>query len=124
MSTYIIWKTIHVSCALATLLGFSLRGYWMLVESPLLQSRLSRVLPHLIDTLLLASAVALVLMSRQYPFVVDWVSLKIGLLLAYIGFGTFALKRGRTLRSRRRFLLAACCTIAAIFLVALLKPSF
>ncbi len=124
MSIYLLIKWLHVGCAVATLLSFSLRGYWMSIESPLLQARLTRVLPHLIDSLLLLSAIALVLLSRQYPIVVDWVTLKVGLLLVYIVLGSYALKRGASLASRRRFLVAALGTVAAIFAVALTKPGF
>lgn len=124
MSAYLMIKFVHVSSAVISFLGFSLRGYWMLVESPRLQNRISRVLPHIIDTVLLLSAITLVLMSRQYPFVVDWVTLKIGLLVVYIVLGTVALKRGRTRQIRIIALGSALVTILTIFYVAITKPVF
>lgn len=124
MSVYLLIKFVHVSSAVISFLGFSLRGYWMLVESLRLQNRISRVLPHIIDTVLLLSAITLVLMSRQYPFVVDWVTVKIGLLVLYIVLGTVALKRGRTRRIRIIALGSALVTILTIFYVAITKPVF
>ncbi len=124
MNSYLLIKYLHVSCALITLLSFSLRGYWMLIDSQLLQSKAAKSLPHIIDSLLLLTAITLVIMSRQYPTTTAWVSLKIGLLLLYIGLGTFALKRGRTRQIRTLCLLSALITLAAIFSVALLKPAF
>jgi len=96
----------------------------MLVESDWLQHKISRVLPHLIDTVLLVSAIALVIMSRQYPTLVNWVTIKIGLLLLYIVLGTFALKRGRTRQIRIACLGGALLTIVAIFVEANLKISY
>lgn len=124
MSAYLMIKFVHVSSAVISFLGFSLRGYWMLVESPSLQNRITRVLPHIIDTVLLLSAITLVLMSRQYPFVVDWVTVKIGLLVVYIVLGTVALKRGRTRQIRIIALGSALVAILIIFYVAITKPVF
>jgi len=72
----------------------------MLLEHDALQLKLTRILPHVIDTLLLVSAITLVIMSGQYPLESDWVTLKLVLLSLYIVLGTFALKRGKTLAKR------------------------
>lgn len=122
-TAYSLLRILHISCAVLTLLGFILRGYWMWVGSPLLRARIVRVLPHIVDTVLLGSAIALVMISRQYPFVVDWVTLKVFLLLVYIVLGTFALKRGKTMAVRRACFGLALLTIASIFAVALTKLS-
>lgn len=124
MNSYLIIKNLHISFAVLSLSGFTLRGIWMMKESPLLQAKLTRILPHINDTLLLVSAIALVVMSRQYPIIVGWVTIKIGLLLLYIVLGTMALKRGKTKQSRSLFLLAALVTVAMIFVVALIKPGW
>lgn len=124
MNWYLIVKHAHVTFAVLSLLGFSLRGYWMVIESALLQSKAAKILPHINDTLLLTSAIALVVMTRQYPIVVGWVTLKILLLVLYIVFGTFALKRGRTKAQRIRFLVASVVVVFGIFLVAVTKPGW
>jgi len=90
----------------------------MLAESPLLGMRLTRVLPHVIDTVLLISAIALVVRTQQYPFVHGWLTAKILALLVYIILGGIALKRGRTLTIRLTALLGALVTLAYIFGVA------
>lgn len=124
MNTYLLIKFVHMSCAMLSAAGFTLRGYWMVTESSLLQSKPSRILPHIIDTLLLVSAIALVVMSRQYPIVVGWVTIKIVLLVMYIVLGTLALKRGKTKQQRIVFLVASLITVAAIFAVAAIKPGW
>jgi len=45
------------------------------MESALLQTKAAKILPHLNDTLLLGTAIALVVMTRQYHIVVGWVTL-------------------------------------------------
>jgi uncharacterized membrane protein SirB2 len=91
-----ILKTIHVGSALISISGFVLRGVWMLQASPLLKTRVTRILPHVVDTVLLLSAIALMLRSAQYPFVHAWLSAKLLALLAYIVLGSIALKYGKS----------------------------
>ena len=52
---------------------------------PHLQQRWVKIVPHLVDTLLLASAVALAVMSHQYPLANGWLTAKVAGLLIYIG---------------------------------------
>ena len=118
---YLAIKHFHMTCVALSACGFLLRGYWMLSGSARLNARLTRVLPHVVDTLLLASAIVLSMMMAQYPFIHGWVTAKVLGLLAYIGFGTVALKRGRTKRTRCVALLAAALTFAYIVSVALSK---
>ena len=97
---YLVIKQIHMTSAAASLGLFLLRGFWMLQASPRLRALWVRVLPHVIDTSLLASAIALVVISHQYPGQQSWLTAKIIALLLYIGLGMIALKRGRTRRVR------------------------
>ena len=124
MSWHLILKHAHITFAVISFIGFSLRGYWMVMESALLQTKAAKILPHLNDTLLLGTAIALVVMTRQYPIVLGWVTLKILLLILYIVFGTFALKRGRNKALRIKFLMASVVVVLGIFLVALTKPGW
>lgn len=109
---YLAIKHLHVTCVVLSLTGFLLRGGWMLSGSALLQHRLTRILPHLVDTTLLLSAIWLAVAIRQYPFDAAWVTAKVLGLLAYIGLGTVALKRGRT----RTIRLAALGAAIAVYL--------
>ncbi len=118
MPDYPTIKALHVGAVTISVLLFALRGAWMLAESPLLGTRLARVFPHVIDTVLLASAVALSLMSRQYPLAQDWLSAKVAGLVAYVVLGSIALRRGRTRRVRAAAFLAALLTVAWIIATA------
>ena len=122
MTVYLTVRTIHILCAVCSAGGFLLRGFWMLRDSPLLHHPLTRVLPHVIDTLLLASAVGLVAISGFYPFTTSWINLKLVLLVAYILFGTIALKRGRSRSVRATAFVLALASVAGIFAAAIFKP--
>ena len=90
----------HVSCVVFSYTLFVVRGAWMMCNSALLERRWVKVVPHVVDTVLLASAIALAVMSHQYPLANGWLTAKVAGLLIYIGLGTVALKRGKT-RSMR-----------------------
>ena len=68
-----------------------------------------------------ASALAMAWLSGQYPFAQSWLTAKLCGLLAYIGCGTMALKRGRTPTIRALFLLLALLAYAYIVSVALTR---
>jgi uncharacterized membrane protein SirB2 len=104
---YVTIKIVHVSCAAISYVLFVGRGVWMMRELGILQLRWVKIVPHVVDTLLLASAVALAVMSHQYPLANGWLTAKVVGLLIYIGLGTIALKRGRMRRTRIAAWLAA-----------------
>ncbi len=119
MSSYVLIKSLHLSTVFVTSALFLLRAVWMLQASPLLQHRVTKVVPHINDSLLLVSGITLAVMTHQYPFVNGWLTAKLFALLAYIVFGSLALKRGRTLRRRQVAALLAMATFAYILAVAL-----
>lgn len=118
---YLAVKHLHVTCVVLSAAGFMLRGAWMLVGSGLLRHWLTRVLPHVVDSLLLGSALVLAAMLEQYPFAASWVTAKVIGLLAYIVLGTVALKRGRTAPIRLTAFIAAIAVFGWIVSVALTK---
>lgn len=92
MNYYLI-KHIHMTAAGLSLLLFVVRAYWSVTESALLQKKIVKILPHVIDTVLLTAGIILAAMiGPEQP----WILAKIVLLLLYIGVGTIAIKRGRT----------------------------
>jgi len=118
---YLVVKQVHVICAVLSIAGFALRGALMMRNSALLQSKLARVAPHVIDTLLLGSAIALAWQSAQYPFAQGWLTAKLLALVAYILLGTVALKRGRSMAVRMAAFWLALLTVLYIFAVALTR---
>ncbi|WP_136065978.1 SirB2 family protein [Modicisalibacter radicis] len=93
---YFLIKHIHMTAAGLSLALFILRAWWSVRQSPQLRRRWVKVLPHLIDTVLLAAGVALMIMLRAWPTQQPWLAAKLIGLVAYIVVGTLAIKRGRT----------------------------
>lgn len=121
--SYHALKHLHVTCVALSAAGFVLRGIWMLRASPRLQARWVRIAPHVVDSLLLASAIGLAVWSRQYPIAQDWLTAKVIGLFVYVGLGTVALRRGPTLRVRAAAWCAALLTLAYIVSVAVLRDA-
>lgn len=88
-SVYLLTKHIHMGAVLASGGFFLLRGLWMMQESSLLNSKFARVLPHIIDTVLLLSAIVLVVYLGGVP---AWVQVKIVALFVYVFLGVLAFR--------------------------------
>ena len=123
VATYTVLKYLHVSCVVLAGLGFVVRGLWMMQGSPMLARRWVRVVPHVVDTVLLTSAIALAVMVDQYPLVHGWLTAKVVALTAYVILGTIALKRGRTRGIRITTYGGALLAFAYIVAVALTKSA-
>ena len=100
MNNFALIKAIHVTSVIASASLFFLRGIWMIQESANLNLRWVKTSPHMIDTILLLSAILLSIGLQQYPFVDGWLTAKVVALLVYIGLGTVAIRRGRTRQVR------------------------
>ena len=118
MALYPLALYTHITCAVITISFFMLRSYWMMTGSPLLHHRFVRIAPHIVDTLLLVSAIWLAVMLRQYPLAQDWLTVKVAALFAYIGLGMVALRFGRSKSVRGLAFALAIVTFAFIVSVA------
>lgn len=115
------FKHIHLTSVVLTIVFFIVRGIWMMMDSPKLQKKWVRIVPHIIDTVLLASAIGLVITIHQYPFVHGWVTAKLLGVVVYIVLGTIALKSGKTKGARVVAFVAALATLFYIISVAFSK---
>jgi uncharacterized membrane protein SirB2 len=114
-------KYVHLTCVVLSGAGFFIRGIWMIRESPRLHEKWVRVLPHIIDTTLLVSAILLAWQIRQYPFGHAWLTAKVLALVAYIVIGAVGLKFGKTKKIRVIAWLVAMAIFLYIVLVALTR---
>ena len=115
---YLPLRHLHIACAVLSIGLFVLRGTLMLAESPWRGHVMLRYLPHVVDTVLLTSALMLTTIIRQYPFANGWLTAKVVLLTVYIVLGSVALKRGRTRRVRIAALAGALLAVAFLVSVA------
>ena len=88
----------------------------MLAGSPVLDRRFVRVAPHVVDTILLASALWLCWILHQWPFVEGWLTAKVIGLVVYIVLGAIALRRGRSRGVRVAAFAGAA--LAALYIVS------
>ena len=114
-------KAVHLVCVVLSFAGFVSRGVLMLRGSPLLHARLTRIAPHVVDTVLLASAVGMVVSWRLSPLEQSWLLAKLLALVVYIVLGLIAMRLGRSLRVRAGAWLLALVVYAYIVAVALTK---
>lgn len=112
-------KTIHVTCVAASYTLFFLRGVWLMQGSSIMRRRWVKIVPHITDTLLLASAITLAIGIRQYPGVDAWLTAKVAGMMFYIGIGMVAFRFGKTMRARIAAWVAAQLVFFYIVAVAL-----
>jgi len=120
---YAALKAVHQSAVALSFAGFFARGIGVLLDAAWVRGRPARTLPHVIDTVLLASALALAWMLRLTPGNAPWLTAKIAGLLVYIALGILALRPGRPLALRVLAWLAALVTFGWIVSVALSKDA-
>jgi uncharacterized membrane protein SirB2 len=111
-------KLVHVAAVLMSGGLFLLRG--LAVQGGLRLGMVApvRFLSYGIDIVLLSAALMLVAVLPSAVFGNGWLWVKLGLLLAYVGLGTFALKRGRTPRVRLACFIAALLVYAGMYTIA------
>lgn len=107
-----------------SVLGFIVRGILKIQDSSAVEKKLVKILPHVIDTVLLGSAIVLVVMSGQYPWVAPWVGIKIVGLIVYIALGVVVMRIAKTKQTRTLAFVLAIITAAYIFMVAATKSAF
>lgn len=104
---YQLLKHLHIAAAMLSMALFLLRAAWSVTQSPARRRRWVRVVPHVIDTLLLASGITLMVTLRAWPGETPWLAAKLTALVGYIGLGSLAIRRGRTPAGRAAAALAA-----------------
>jgi uncharacterized membrane protein SirB2 len=118
---YATVKLIHQTLVALSIAGFVLRAAASLAGARWVGGRMAKTLPHVVDTLLLASALTLAFWLRLNPLATPWLAAKIVALLAYIGLGMVALQPRHSVPLRVTAMLAAVMTFAYIVLVAITK---
>ena len=93
----------------------------MIQENTLLEKKIVRIAPHVIDTVLLIAGVVLAVLAQQYPGIDSWLTVKSLALIAYIVLGVFALRRGKTKTARVSYLVAAIVAFGFMVSVSLTR---
>jgi uncharacterized membrane protein SirB2 len=121
---YLTVKLIHQSAVALSLTGFFVRGAASLSGATWVQSRMAKTLPHIIDTVLLLSALTLAWMLSLTPANAPWLMAKVVGLVAYVALGVIAMRPTRSRRVRVAAWLAAMATAGWIVSVAITKSAW
>ena len=109
-----------MTLAIVSILGFTLRSVWAFQDSLWLHKKAVKILPHIIDTLLLLTAIALVITLGVYPFTAEgtWLTAKVIALVFYIGFGMMTIKKAKNQTQRAVFFVLSIATFGFIYMTA------
>ncbi len=121
MSAYGFLKWVHVTCVGVSATLFVGRGIAASAGFDWRKARPLRIVPHVVDSVLLASAVAMLWLLRLSPLTQSWLVAKLIGLFCYVGFGMVALRFGRTRSGRIVAFVAALSTLAYIISVAVTR---
>jgi len=113
-------RDLHVTAVALSITLFVVRAVWRQRSPGRLQQKWVRVVPHVVDTVLLLSG-AWLAWQLGAAGVRGWLPAKLVALVLYVILGTVALKRGRTSGVRLAAACAAVLTFAYIASVALSK---
>ena len=115
---YLPIKYVHIATVLISGALFFLRGLLLLNGKSWAMSAPLRYLSYSIDTVLLTAALMLATMLPSGVFANGWLTVKLVLLVVYVVLGSFALKRGNTLKMRWICFIAAGRVYAFMLSVA------
>jgi uncharacterized membrane protein SirB2 len=117
--SYFAIRDVHITCVILSISLFVLRGGLQLAGVDWRRWKPLRFLPHIVDTVLLGSAIWLACLLHQYPFVNTWLTAKFMALVAYVLLGRQTLRAGTRMLRRAVFFGAAMVTVGYIVGVAL-----
>lgn len=112
-------RLFHISVVLMSGGLFLIRGVLTLVGWRYASHVVLRWLAYAIDCALLTAALMLITMLHQYPFVQDWLTVKLLLVMVYIGLGTFALRQARFNRLQAQCYAAA--GVAYLYMISVAR---
>ncbi len=118
---YVILKHLHMTTAYLTLVLFALRLLLDMVGKPGWRQTPLRWIPHANDTILLLAAISLLFVTPWMPFVHDWLTWKIFLLVGYIVAGVFAIKPKFSVPVRVVAAILALLQVSLMFHLAMSK---
>lgn len=121
MLSYAVVKTIHQTAVALSLTGFAVRGVASLLGAQWVRSGMWRRLPHVVDSVLLLSALTMAWMLRLTPDRAPWLLAKVIGLVVYVALGVVALRPERPLRTRAAALVGALAVAGWIVSVAITK---
>ncbi|HGN9371039.1 TPA: invasion regulator SirB2 [Citrobacter pasteurii] len=118
MNTFSTLLTIHLVSIVLSVGLLTLRFWWRSANTRLATSRWTRILPPIIDTVLLLSGVALIAKTHILPFTEQgtWLTEKLFGVIIYIVLGFIALDYRRA-RSQQARLIAFPLALVVLYII-------
>jgi len=120
---YLQIKFIHLSAVVLSGLGFFVRGVASLQGAAWVKTRVAKTVPHVVDTVLLLTALTMLWQTGFALASLPWLQVKIIGLLAYILLGMVALRPRYALSTRLAAFVAAVLTFSWMVSVAVTKDA-
>ena len=111
-------KLLHMGVALLSGAIFALRGAFALGGARWPQAMPVKLLSYGVDTALLTAALMLLTILPWAMFANGWLTTKLLLVVAYVALGVFAMRPGRSRRTRAICYAAALLVFATIYGIA------
>lgn len=117
---YLLLKHLHITFVALAFITFFVRGILMFTNSALLNSKLFKIAPHIINTIMLISGIAVAVHLSMSPGDHSWLMAKIIGLVVYVGLGIAAFKVSSSL-ARKILWVEATIVFVYILSVAITK---
>lgn len=123
---YEIVKAIHLLTIAISAAMLTIRYGLIMADSAWINKKFFKIFPHINDTLLLLSGVALIAITGFIPFTpaAPWLTDKLMCVLAYIALGVFAIKMGKNKLIRSLAFFGALGWLAIAGKIAVTKAPF
>lgn len=116
-----ILRIIHVASVATSVMLFVVRFLLLNIRPHAPLAKPLKVFPHIVDTVLLVSAISLVVKLGVNPFATDWLLAKIIALIAYIAIGVVCFRATPASPTQRFAFVGALIVFAYIVAVAVSK---
>ena len=90
--SYLALKYVHIVFVAASFALFFIRGLWAMRAYPPAQETWVKVMPHVVDGILILSAVGMLLGAPATLWAGNWLAVKIGLVVLYVLLSVVALR--------------------------------
>jgi uncharacterized membrane protein SirB2 len=118
--TLLFLKYLHIVSVAASFALLFVRGLWVMQSYPDPQEKWVRVLPHVVDAVLVLSAVAMLAMSPLTGWPGDWLTVKVALVAVYAMLLLYLFRAARGLADRLLAWLLALLVLLFITTIAVL----
>lgn len=94
---YFALKNIHLLAIALSAILLSVRFALVMANSQLIDKKFIRIAPHVVDSILILSGIALIISLGFIPFTAgsEWFTQKFTCILAYFALGVFAIKMAK-----------------------------